>query len=162
VSGRVLAVAAGALTTAGLAALLWRMLRFAFRLERALPTLLNIAGQFESNGGSTLRDKIEQLHTQANEQGVEARLAVRIAEDGRLIAQTNAAIVNELTATQGEDVRHIKDYLHDKLHDLANAMTRADLQTRLTDRRTQRIEERLDNLLPYVVRHRDTDPPENP
>lgn len=43
----------------------WKVLRFIFRVDRALPTLLNIAAQFEANHGSTLRDKIEELHAGA-------------------------------------------------------------------------------------------------
>lgn len=133
----------------------WKLMRFVFKVDRALPTLLSIAGQFESNGGSTLKDKIEKIHERSEELAVENRVAVKIAEDSRVIANTNASIVNELSRVQGEELTHIREYLHEKLHDVMGHITKTNLQASATEKRSARIEERLDKLLPYVVRHRE-------
>lgn len=162
------AIVGGLVTLFTFVAATWKLFRFIFKVDRALPTLLNIAAQFENNGGSTLKDKIDSiaekaetlgtdLISKAEELSAENRIAVRIAEDGRTIANTNAAIVNELSRVQTEELTHVREYLHDKMHEVMNNITKTNLQAASTEKRSQRIEARLDALLPYVVRHRETD-----
>lgn len=149
------AVVGGALTIFTFIAATWKLFRFIFKVDRALPTLLNIAQQFENNSGSTLKDKIDQIADRTEEVAIENRIAVKIAEDSRTVANTNAAIVNELSRVQGDELREIKEYLHTKMHDVMNAIQRTNLQAGVTEKRSLRIEQRLDSMLPYVVRHRE-------
>ena len=151
----VFGVVGGILTLFTFIAATWKLFRFIFKVDRALPTLLNIAAQFENNGGSTLKDKIDRIAERAEEVAVENRVAVKIAEDSRTIANTNASIVNELSRVQGEELTEIKEYLHAKLHDVMNAIQKTNLQSSVTEKRSLRIEQRLDSMLPYVVRHRE-------
>lgn len=151
------AVIGGILTFFGFVAATWKLFRFIFKVDRALPTLLNIAAQFENNGGSTLKDKIDTIAERAEEVAQENRIAVKIAEDSRTVANTNAAIVNELSRVQNEELTHIREYMHTKMHDVMNALTKTNLQGSLAEKRTARIEQRLDSLMPFVVRHREDD-----
>lgn len=151
------AVIGGILTFFGFVAATWKLFRFIFKVDRALPTLLNIASQFENNGGSTLKDKIDRIAERAEEVAKENRIAVKIAEDSRTVANTNAAIVNELSRVQNEELTHIREYMHTKMHDVMNALTKTNLQGSLAEKRTARIEQRLDALMPFVVRHREDD-----
>lgn len=149
------AVVGGILTIFTFMAATWKLFRFIFKVDRALPTLLNIAHQFETNKGSTIKDKIERIAERAEEVAVGNKVAVKIAEDSRTIANTNAAIVNELSRVQGEELTHIREYLHEKMHEVMNAIQRTNLQASVTEKRSLRIEQRLDSMLPYVVRHRE-------
>ena len=162
-------VALAALITA--AGVVWKFARFVFKVDRALPTLLNIAHQFENNGGSTIKDKIDSMHNKVEELETADRIALRIAEDGRTIAKSNVAIVNELTATQAADITHIREYIHETNHGLRNEMQKqlyaqmqqnqeiAVINSRLKDGgdRMGRIEELLQAMLPLVSRHREDD-----
>lgn len=155
------AVAGGILVVFTFLGVTWKLLRFIFKVDRALPTLLNIAYQFENNGGSTLKDKIDDIAERAEEIAIENRLAVKIAEDSRLVANTNAAIVNELTRVQNDEITEVKEYLHEKLSEVSDKMSVTAARAELTEQRSQRIEQRLDKLLPLVVRNRATDRPDN-
>lgn len=160
--GGILAIAAllGAITV------LWKFMRYIFRVDKAAPILLVIAEQFKPNGGSTMFDKInnigesvvkltETLERRFQEQQIETRLAVKLAEDSRLIAQTNSKIVNELGLVQSDDIKHLRDYLHDKVHELNNTLTITNMQSNLADKRSARIEQRLDKMFPLIERHRE-------
>ena len=51
----------------GLAALVagtWKILRVAFRVDAALPTLLGIADEFSPNGGNSLRDVVNRVESE--------------------------------------------------------------------------------------------------
>lgn len=48
----------------------WKVLRLVFRVDRALPTLLGIADQFQVNGGKSLKDDINTLKTQSEDHGI--------------------------------------------------------------------------------------------
>lgn len=155
------AAAGGTLVLFTFIAATWKLFRFIFKVDRALPTLLNIAHQFENNNGSTLKDKIDRIAERNEEVATENRITLRIAEDSRTVAKTNAAIVNELSRVQGEELTEIKEYLHTKLHSVMDAIHATNLQATLTEKRSLRIESRLDTMLPYIVRHReDYIPPE--
>lgn len=52
-------VAVGAI--GGVLAWTWRALRFLFRLDAALPVLMEVADQFRPNGGKSLHDRLERL-----------------------------------------------------------------------------------------------------
>lgn len=150
-----LALMAALMATFAFIAATWKLFRFIFKIDRALPTLLNIATQFENNGGSTLKDKIDQLIVQGDEQKVENRVVLKIAEDSRLIAQTNSKIVNELSLAQTEDIKHMREYLHEKMHALSNSIGAASLQANIIEKRNERIEKRLDDIVPYIIRNRE-------
>lgn len=156
-SALTLAIAGGSLTMFAFIAATWKLFRFIFKVDRALPILLSIAHEFQNNSGSTLKDKIDKLDEKLEYQQTENRLAVRLAEDSRLVANTNAAIVNELSKAHSDDVRHIKDYLHEKMHEVKNELNAVTMQLGATELRSERIEERLERLVPFVVRHRETD-----
>lgn len=137
-------------------------MRFIFRVDSALPTLLKIAQQFEGEDEKgkplpTLKDQIDELVSKSEEQNIQNRWAVKIAEDSRLVAQTNAKIVEELTSTQTTDLLHIREYMHEKMHQLGNQIAVITLQVGITDKKASNIESRLDGLIPLVVRHRSTD-----
>ena len=145
---------------------IWKMARYAFRLDRAMPVLLAIAEEFAHNGGNSLRDQIDKVNTTltaqnagtasiAQELGIQTRLAVEIAEDSRLIAQTNSTIVNELSMAQTDDIHHIKEYLHEQMHGMNNNFGKITLQYAIIEKRYERLESRLDGLVPFIQRHRE-------
>ena len=153
----IFALAGGILTIFTFLIATWKLFRFIFKVDQALPILLSIAHEFQNNSGSTLKDKIDKLDEKITYQQSENRLAVRLAEDSRLVANTNAAIVTELSKAQSEDLRHIKEYLHDQVHGIKNELNAVTMQLGVNELHTERIEERLDNMMPYVIRHRETD-----
>ena len=153
----IVVTAGGILTIFTFLAATWKLFRFIFKVDRALPTLLNIAHQFENNSGSTLKDKIDDIVAQTEYLSNENRVAVRIAEDSRLIAETNAVIVNELTTTQSSDIQEMKEYLYEKFQAISETLTVASLHAELAEKRSARIETRLDKLFPLVVRNRKSD-----
>jgi hypothetical protein len=152
-------------------AVLWRITRYIFKIDRALPVLLRLAVELEN--GTTIKeridavaesqknqlqavvDKLEAVVSLQQEQAIRSHWTVKIAEDSRLVAQTNAKIVEELTGAQTADIIELKNYLHDKIHDLNNAIGVAGLKSEITDKRSERIEKRLDDMLPYVIRRRE-------
>ena len=154
---------AGALLAFGV---IWKVVRYIFKFDRAAPILLTIAEQFQTNGGSTMLDKINTIGTKIDAQDmramkaideleIQSRLAIKIAEDSRTVAQTNAAIVNELGRDQSTDIQHIKDYMHDKMHQMNTNFATLNLQYKLIDKRNERLEARLDEIIPYIKRHRE-------
>lgn len=134
---------------------LWRITRYIFKIDRALPVLLRLADELEN--GSTIKEKIDKVIETQNTQvqaiqkqlekvislqeelAVRSNWTVKIAEDSRLIAQTNAKIVEELTDIQTSDIIKIAS------------------QSEATEKRSERIEKRLDDLMPFVIRHRESD-----
>lgn len=134
---------------------LWRITRYIFKIDRALPVLLRLAVELEN--GSTIKEKIDTVIETQNTQvtaikdqldmlvslqqelAVRSNWTVKIAEDSRLIAQTNAKIVEELTDIQTSDIFRIA------------------AQSEATEKRSERIEKRLDEFLPYIIRHRESD-----
>jgi hypothetical protein len=173
------------LAAAGLAAFgaLWKMFRSSLRLfaqvDRAVPVLFKLAKEFENNGGSTIKDKIDTLFLSHNEllKNIENdrkelqiadRLAIKIAEDARIVADTNAAIVNELSATSTADILHIKEYMHENMHVIRNQMQEQNyyqqaMQSQMTQFRKDlmdkdaRLEARLDSMFPLINRRRESD-----
>lgn len=139
--------------------IIWKALRYVFTIDRALPVLLKIASEFENNSGSTMKDKVDKLLEQNVEQAekfeqaqqelvIRNNWAVKLAEDSRLIAQTNAKIVEELTSTQTTDLLHLREYIHEKMGELNNQVGLINLQAAITEKRSERIEKRLDRILP--------------
>lgn len=157
-------VVAALLALAGLlgaTAIIWKAARQIFRIDKALPILLKVAEQYGGEG-ETIKDKldanskaIDHLFKQNEEQHLENQAIVKIAEDSSLVANTNAAIVNELTATQVLELAEIREYLHDKVHEIKSSLLTNSLQINVNDKRTARIEKRLDDIIPYVIRHRE-------
>ena len=114
-------------------------------LEQAVPVLAGIAKEFKSNSGSSLRDQIDNLTTASN-------LAVVVADSSKLIAHTNAAIVEELTGTQTTELLGIQN----DMHSLRQEMTKTFLIAKISDKRTLRIEQRLDEMIPLLHRRRES------
>lgn len=146
----------------------WKLLRFTFKVDRALPTLLNIAAQFEENHGSSIRDKINELHhnqkvikddllSDRQELKASDKIILKIAEDSRLIAETNANIVRELSATSVDDIASIKDYIHEQMHAMRNQMQQENLRGKIMNKQLDRLEKRIDMIFPLVSRHRKED-----
>lgn len=169
VDGVVVSVVAAAGFIAAVGAI-WKVARFIFRVDRALPTLLNIAAQFENNGGSTIKDKLDRMeHNQetlgallaskSRELESADRITLKIAEDTRTLAETTGKIIDELIKTQVDDVTHIKQYMHESMHGIRNEMQKNLYAQMASDQRAARIEHQLDMMLPLVARHRKDDPP---
>lgn len=51
----------------GILAVSWKVLRVMARVDNALPTLLSIAEEFKPNGGSSLKDQINQIQAEGRE-----------------------------------------------------------------------------------------------
>jgi hypothetical protein len=147
---------------------IWRLLRFVFKIDRAVPTLLLIAQQFENNGGSTIKDKIDSLYEtqqdlitrlEARRMALEQadRVILRIAEDSRLIADTNASIVREMSETSVKDILELEKYMHENMHVLRNQMQSDTYFKDTTNKSLARLEARLDGIMPFINRRRESD-----
>ena len=155
---------------------IWRpvakLFRYVFKIDQAMPVLLRIAYELENNGGGSLKDKIDELHTRQmeiietlaekrQELEVADRFCLSIAEDSRMIAQTNASIVNELSKSSTTDILHIKEYMHDNMHVIRNQLQETiyykqqlDKDIKEVSNGLDRLESRFDSLLPYIIRKR--------
>lgn len=123
-------------------------------ISSAVPVLMGIADEFKNNGGSTLKDRLDQICAKLAD--VDRRLeevttnstsASDIARAAKLVADTNAAIVHELALVAGEDESSFKDQL-DRLEEMLQV--NAD---RLTELETVQREK----VVPNVIRRRSTD-----
>jgi hypothetical protein len=151
--------------------IIWKLARFVFRVDNALPTLLLVADQFKKNGGSTIRDKIDDLHENdkeftrhVEELKIADRYSLKVAEDSQIQAKTMSTVVEELIKTQIQDVQSIKDYVHisvdsirTELHN--NLLVQAQNLVTITegDKRMARIEASIDAMLPLITRRRGND-----
>lgn len=131
-----LKIVVGVVSFLGALGFLWKLARFLFKVDRALPILISIANQFEANDGKSLKESLDELVRRLDEQDVQNRFAVKIAEDSRLIAETNAHIVNELSGTSADD-----------LHDLKNQIAVLTYKVEDGQITRARIEERPDKIL---------------
>lgn len=149
----------GLVAILGAFAAIWRILRYIFRVDKALPVLIKIAEDYELNKKKQKEtdEKLDHIVSSVDEQSVRNNWAVKIAEDSRLIAQTNAKIVEALTETQSAEATEMRGYLHSKMHELANQVAVMNLQASVTEQRSARIEQRLDDLIPLVIRNRKDD-----
>jgi hypothetical protein len=152
-------LAGGLLTLATFFGISWKMLRFIFRVDNALPTLLNIAQQFETNHGSTIKDKIDKIQLQGETAVAAAEIAKAVAleanQTAKLVATTNAKIVEELTSTQTTELLDFRKYLHDSIHDLKTEMSHFVLALIENGEKTNSVARKIEELEPYIVRSRE-------
>jgi hypothetical protein len=141
---------------------IWRVLRFIFKVDNAIPTLLLVAEQFES--GHTLDEILQNqrafrqvFEDRSKELDTADRLAVKLAEDARTIANTNAAIVNELSAQSTSEILHIKEYMHENMHLIRNQMQEDVYFKQMMTRQMEAMTARLDGIMPYINRRRESD-----
>lgn len=108
----------------------WKVGRFVFKVDGAMPTLLKIAAQFENNGGSTLKDKVDNLYT-----------------NQAVIKETLDIKHKELTTAQAKSVIDLKVYLHDNIQGIKDTLKEQSSVQIMGDTRLARMENRLDNIL---------------
>lgn len=155
-TGLIVAVVPTVIGFAAAVTALWKVARFIFRVDAALPALLKIAEEFSGNSGQeSLRDVLQHITDRADENEIANKWAVRVAEDSRLIANTNAKIVEELTNTQTTELLSFREYIHEKMHEIDNKLGVVNMQASVNEKRAASIEDRLDKLTPFIKRHRE-------
>lgn len=118
----IVAALVGVAAAIGAMAVIWKVARFIFRIDRALPTLLHIAQQFDDPQAPTIKEVLEAVSTNQT---------VKLAEFER--------------------------YLHTNIHDIRNNTAATTMTQQATDKRVESIEKRLDSMIPYIIRHRESD-----
>lgn len=124
----VLIVAAAVLTALGV---IWRkglrpIIHAARRAEETLPVILSIAEQFKANGGSSLRDTLEQLGRDANELSQYAHGFRHEFVNKFTVLEGNQLLQAERLAALGAEVSEIKDDLAGVKNDVGEVKTMVD------------------------------------
>lgn len=132
----------------------WRAMRV---MEDALPVLLGISAEFHPNGGNSLRDRINEIDRKADVAAQGSDAAVSAAQTAELVAETNAAIVKELTSTSMAELRGIETYIHDQAHITRNALQAHVFLLSNLSKQNAIITAKLEKMEPLVDRHREDD-----
>jgi hypothetical protein len=120
-------------------------------IEQAGPVLLAIAEEFKPDHGESLRDRIDSIDHKADIAATAALEAKDLADDAtRLVAETNARIVEELTSTNlnalsRADLETIEAYIHNQAHITRNALQAQVLATSNLSKVVDRIAKKLED-----------------
>lgn len=122
----------------------------ATKFAEALPVLLSISDQFKNNGGNTLRDKIDNISTLVDSTRASA-------ETAKTVAETNAAIVAEISNVHSEQIAEIRTHINEKHEENVRTITQLQITAAGMAEKVNGIDDRLDSLTPFIVRNRSTD-----
>lgn len=108
----------------------WKAARFIFKVDGAMPTLLKIAAQFENNGGSTLKDKVDNLYM-----------------NQAIIKEILDSKHSEITSAQTRNTNDLKSYFKENMQAIKSTLKDQSTAQVVGDTRLARMEHRLDNIL---------------